>query len=235
MAIAFDAGSQPTPATSDPLTWTHTPVGTPRGVFVAVHTSLSAADSVVAVTYGGVAMTEVTESPQSTNEGGSNDDGMTHLFFLGAGIPTGAQTVSVDMSNTSFTRYARCVTVTAAGDTSLEDSEGAAGTGGDDIVLTLTTAVETFIFAVLFSAAQEDNTVDTGFTEDADQDVATNELITAYKAGVAAGSPTATGNVKPAAAGHIIAAAIKEILAGQPLRKRLGGILHAAAGQRGIW
>ena len=211
MAIAFDAGSQPTASTNDPLTWTHTPVGTPRGVFVAVWSVADSTDTVNGVTYGGVAMSEVTGSRQLVNEAGSNDDCSMHLFFLGASIPTGPQTVSVDMTGTSFTHHARCATVTAAGDTEIEDSDGAAA---DDPSVTLTTAVTTFLFGAGFTPENStSNIIQSSFTLDQNNSPGPNTGETAYKAGVAAGSPAASITTQAGGIGLLIVAAIKEAAA----------------------
>jgi hypothetical protein len=89
MAIAKDALT-----TSNLASFTHTPVGTPRGVLVMVPNE-SATDQVSACTYGGVAMTEVTLSPllASGAEGGA-----LHGFFLGSSVPTGPQTVAATVA-----------------------------------------------------------------------------------------------------------------------------------------
>ena len=46
-------------ATPDPATVSHTPSGTPRGVFVAVCHVADFTDDVVSITYGGVTMTKI--------------------------------------------------------------------------------------------------------------------------------------------------------------------------------
>ena len=144
MAIPFDAtsGSQ---GTGD-LSWTHTPVGTPKGVLVLI-TQATEADGVTAVTYGGVSMTEVALSPllgQSYTIFG---------YFLGSSIPTGAQTVAVTTSGT-LARRGRAFTVTAdAATTEVEDTSTLSNASLDDPNVDLTTGVgvETFIAAYLVS------------------------------------------------------------------------------------
>lgn len=95
MTVAFDAAVESVrTGTTDPHTWTHTPVGTPRAIVVAVVKGIAAASVVSSVTYGGVAMTLVSEGADAATE-----PGRAQLFFLGSGIPTGAQTVSVDLTS----------------------------------------------------------------------------------------------------------------------------------------
>lgn len=91
---------------AEAFTWTHTPVATnPRGILVFVvqdSESGVASDQVTTVTYGGVAMAEVTSSPYLKTLGAN--DASLHAFFLGTGIPTGAQTVSVTSTGTQKKR-----------------------------------------------------------------------------------------------------------------------------------
>ena len=98
MAIAWDVNTGTLEVertgTTDPQTWTHTPAGTLRAVVVAVIHGTSATDHVTSVTYGGQALTEIVRASDSANEPGD-----VQLWFLGAGIPSGAQTVSVDLAS----------------------------------------------------------------------------------------------------------------------------------------
>ncbi len=115
MTIAFDAFSSYLLGGVNP-SWTHTPVGTPKGVIVWILQG-SATDEVTGVTYGGVAMTEVAGSP---NMKATGEVIGCYCYFLGSGIPTGARTVQVS-GGVSVAKAAYCVTVTAAGDTMLQD------------------------------------------------------------------------------------------------------------------
>jgi len=107
MAIAYDAISS-LAATARVFTWTHTPVGTPKGVLVWVFRRVST-NQVSSVTYGGVTMTDVPGSPNLKINALA---AAVHCFFLGSGIPTGPQTVVVTCT-TSITRIVSCVTVTS--------------------------------------------------------------------------------------------------------------------------
>lgn len=120
MAVAHDAASEShtgiTGSTSEgSFSWTHTPVGTPRGVlvFVISHGG-SGADIVSAVTYGGSALSIPTGAVAVDTTG---EDGRTQAWFLGSSIPTGAQTVQVTRTNNASVVWACAITVTASGDT----------------------------------------------------------------------------------------------------------------------
>lgn len=95
MAIAFDAVAQGA-AIDVSASWTHTPVGTPRGILVGVYTGVINGATPVSATYGGVAMSRVGTSI------GTGETFAVATFFLGSGIPTGAQTVVATASELSF-------------------------------------------------------------------------------------------------------------------------------------
>jgi hypothetical protein len=126
VAIAFDAVSNCTTEAIAP-SWTHTPVGTPRGVLVYIDTEFLSTDVVSGDTYGGVAMTEVSGSPLLKATG---EIAGTYCYFLGASIPTGAQTVAV--TNTTQNAWARCVTVTGAADIEVVDTTTVSADSGAD-------------------------------------------------------------------------------------------------------
>lgn len=117
MAVAFDAFTRS--SGSGAVNFTHTPVGTPRGVIVLISQGVSS-DAVAGVTYGGVAMTEISGSP---NLKATAETGGVHGFFLGSGIPTGAQTVSVDNGGVTATKLVHAITITASDDTEIVDSD----------------------------------------------------------------------------------------------------------------
>lgn len=109
MAVAFDAVSNVAAGTGN-LSWTHTPVGTPRGVRVDIVEN-GGTNGVDSVTYGGVSMELVAVNAKTSGEAGT-----VITYFLGKGIPTGAQTVSVTV-NDAVSKRAVATTVTAASDT----------------------------------------------------------------------------------------------------------------------
>ncbi|MDP3794259.1 MAG: hypothetical protein Q8R07_05960, partial [Candidatus Uhrbacteria bacterium] len=116
--VANDAASESHTGTTGSaseasFSWTHTPVGTPRGVLVFV-TTISATKTVTSVTYGGVAMTEITAGVAIDTV---TEPGRIDTFFLGSSVPTGAQTVTVNRTNNTVVMYAVAATVTAGGNT----------------------------------------------------------------------------------------------------------------------
>lgn len=118
MVVAYDAPSDAGEftAATDPKTWTHTPTGTPRGVIVFAQNTGTAADWINgAVTYGGVALTRVPTNGWAVDS--AAETASIYAYFLGSGIPTGAQTVSIDHDNAIFgTKWACCITLTGAAD-----------------------------------------------------------------------------------------------------------------------
>jgi len=121
VTVAFDAtfGSAALINTATTTTWTHTPVGTPKGVVVLIPQG-TATDNVTAVTYGGVALNRVRFAAR-----GSAEACAVYIYFLGAGIPTGAQTVAVTTAGTPPC-WPQSVTMTATGaKTAIEREDGA--------------------------------------------------------------------------------------------------------------
>lgn len=121
MAVAYDAGSRPasTSASVSSFSWTHTPVGTPRGVLVFVYNMDNASGDVTSVTYGGVTVPAVSGGVASDSAG---EPGRTSAFFLSSGIPTGAQTVVVNRNNNANVMDAVAITVTAGGNTAVHEA-----------------------------------------------------------------------------------------------------------------
>jgi hypothetical protein len=111
--IAHDAittsGEKPT---SIPFNFTHTPVNTPRGVVVmcTVYEYGASGRTVQAVSYGGVPLTRVSHAEDVTTE-----FCMSEIWFLGSGVPTGAQTVTVTPGGAALgtTIVAVAATITA--------------------------------------------------------------------------------------------------------------------------
>ncbi len=122
MAIAHDAASRShgtdagghTAATA--FSWTHTPVGTPRVVVVTVTQPIGSGDEVSGVTYGGVTVPRAVSGVRTTTEAMR-----VYIYFLGSGIPTGAQTVQVTSTGTAA-KQAHAFTATAAWTTVADSS-----------------------------------------------------------------------------------------------------------------
>jgi hypothetical protein len=118
MAIAHDAGVISGALTSTG-SWTHTPVGTPRGFMVVAVQPLSEVAQVADgdVDIGGVNVPLIGSIAKATGEPMRAD-----IFFLGSGIPTGAQTVTATFSNdVNANLRLRSYSVTAAADTEVVD------------------------------------------------------------------------------------------------------------------
>ena len=117
MAVAHDASSEShssgQSASEASFSWTHTPAGTPSGVLVFTYVKANANDA-LSVTYGGVSLTAVSSGRAVDTAG---EPGDCKAWFLGSGIPTGAQSVVVNRNNNANLMLAHCVTVTANSDT----------------------------------------------------------------------------------------------------------------------
>lgn len=112
MTIAFDAtsGSAALINTATTTNWTHTPVGVPGAVVVLIPQGINT-DQVSAVTYGGVALSRVRSDTRAVTE-----TCRVYIYFLGSGIPTGAQTVAVTTTGTN-PMWPQAITYTAAQNT----------------------------------------------------------------------------------------------------------------------
>jgi hypothetical protein len=119
MTVAHDAATESaTFSTVSPFTFSHTPSGTPRGILVVIQHGTVSTDLITgAVTYGGVAMTRISRAADTAGEPGA-----TYAYFLGSGIPTGAQTVSITHSATATLKIATVNSMTAAANTAVEVS-----------------------------------------------------------------------------------------------------------------
>jgi hypothetical protein len=94
------------------FSWSHNPIGVPRGVLVFVFTNADA-DTITSVTYDGVDAPQVSEAIATSAE-----PGRTTAFFLGASVPTtDPANVIVTRVNNATVMYAISETVTALTDT----------------------------------------------------------------------------------------------------------------------
>ena len=124
MTVAFDSSSAGVEfhnfgswGSANPYTFSGpTPVSTPKGVVVFILAPGSSIDMLPTVTYGGVAMTKVdTAAAVSTPENQG-----CYSFFLGSGIPAGAQTVSIAYDDSDMgVKKAVCIVLTAGADTTV--------------------------------------------------------------------------------------------------------------------
>lgn len=117
MAVAHDAASEShtgtTGSTSEgSFTWSHNPVGVPKGVLVFVWTNANA-DYITSVTYDGTALTQISEAADTAGE-----PGRCTAFFLGTSVPTtDPANIVVTRTNNATVMYGVGITVTAASDT----------------------------------------------------------------------------------------------------------------------
>lgn len=112
--IAFDAATDLGTATTGALTGTHTPVGDPDGVVVKIVHGTETTDLITGVTYGGVPLDRVGFAIDDAGE-----PGRAYLYFLGSGIPTGPQTVTVSHTGTATVKWANVESYTAGEDTTV--------------------------------------------------------------------------------------------------------------------
>lgn len=114
MAVAYDAVSVAPGGAA--VSWTHAPTGTPRGILVLCEDQ---GQNITGCTYGGVAMTAVPGSPAGKATGEAMN---VAAFFLGASIPTGAQTVAISGTLTEVFRGV-AISLTADDDTEIVDTD----------------------------------------------------------------------------------------------------------------
>lgn len=119
MTVARDAVLESaTFTTTTPHTFTFTPVGTPKAIALGIGHGTVSTDLINGtVSYGGVAMTRVPTNGLAQDTTG--EPGAAYLYFLGAGIPTGAQTVSISHTGSADVKWACCASMTAAADTEI--------------------------------------------------------------------------------------------------------------------
>ena len=184
MAVAYDAVAIPAAELYEAtFSWTHTPVGTPKGVAVIV-VQENAPDQVSGVTYGGVAMTRVRADINATAE-----IGRVYIYFLGSGIPAGAQTVTVTLTDVEDCN-AVSLTVTAAADTAVDVHEGGDPGVIADPSLSISPTVDAVIFYGFYSGlAAPVTTVQAGSTHVAGKDLGQESAMWARKS-VSAGATT---------------------------------------------
>lgn len=161
MAVAHDAASTLGSSTST-QSWTHTPVGTPKGVLVVVAENASS-DGTSGVTYGGAALSNIASGVNSSPEAGR-----VTVWFLGSGLSTGAQTVQVTRTNSNAYIAAAYTVTTTTYDTVVVDSDSGNSGNISNVAATMTipSGLAVYIAAGLWSgeAALTSITDGTGMT-----------------------------------------------------------------------
>jgi hypothetical protein len=181
MAVYFDAQSSLDFTTTANGSATHTPVGIPKGVLVLIGQNSTASDLISGVTYGGVAMTRLTNGFATD---AATEIGACYAYFLGSNIPTGAQTVAATVSSGTDDKTWWCMTVTGSGNTEIA-ADGVLNGDQTNPSITLSTVAgyQGVAFAVQFSGvnAPSSITAGTGYTKFTNErDFGTQSAIAEY-------------------------------------------------------
>lgn len=163
-------------ATATARTLTFTPTGTPRGIIVRIVQTGASTDQVSGVTYGGVAMKR-----WAFYQNTGTEPGAVYIYFLGVGIPAGAQSCIVTSTGTS-PKILTCANVTAAADTSIDAVAGVAYTGTNPSLEIITT-----VLGILYYVQQSH----------ADAPVTTPQASTTHEGGFGFGTQSAHFARKP--------------------------------------
>jgi hypothetical protein len=133
------------------------------------------------VTYGGQALTLITKQNRS---GSSVETGCIYLYFLGSGVPAGAQTVSVTSTGTLI-KSAGISTVTCATDTVVDsfNGGGSASLANPSLALTFSGTLESaaVYYALGNGASAVFTTVEAGSTHQFGQDHGADVAVWARK------------------------------------------------------
>lgn len=119
MTVAHDSVSESHTGVSGSVSeasfsWTHTPVGTLKGVYILTFTTLTSVNAITNVTYGGVQCTLV---PGALAQDTATEPAAVRLWYLDTGIPSGAQSVVCTRTNNSAECYSAAIGVTAGNPT----------------------------------------------------------------------------------------------------------------------
>jgi len=118
MTVGLDSFQQFGDKATADFNTSFTPAGTARGILVLIVQDASGADHVVGVDYGGTALVEIALSPLLHATG---ETSVVYGYFLGASVPTGTQTVSVDVDDATA-KTAVIVGLTGANDLEVVDT-----------------------------------------------------------------------------------------------------------------
>src|SRR5690348_8643133 len=159
--------------TTGPWTWSHSSGTTsPEGVVVMICHGTENTDLVVSVTYGGVAMTRIQSNTDTTTE-----PGRSYIYFLGSSVPTGTQTVSVDLtSGTTTDIFGVSYTLDGAGDLEVVGRGGVNENAANPSVTLGYGGRTCMAFSVLYSGQTDQTGLTTGAncTKDSTTDLSGN-------------------------------------------------------------
>lgn len=211
----------------------YTPPSTPRGVLVGVVQDSGTTNELTSVTYGAAAMAPVALSPLVHANG--TEDGVVYYYFLGSSIPTGAQTVTVNVNGTGSVKAARVWTVTAAADTEVVDTKtlDSASTATPSVTLVTPAGVETYIVAALHTGESAGGNVDAdvGYTEENVFDFGVAVCQFVRRSAIATGGNITVGWTLTAGAEEagVLAVAIREVSGSNTSPDTPNGIVGARA------
>lgn len=177
MAATHDQVSTPAAqGFTDDVSWTHTPIGTPKGVVVIIVQSGSSSFQLNAlnpVLYGSVELTLIEFQGNDNLEAGA-----AYVYFLGAGIPTGPQTVEIDLTGAgSSPKAAYCYSIaTDSGDTEVVESGVSNANANPEITLPTVGGFTGMAYGGCFSRFGTVGNLDpgAGYTEAGDVDFGAN-------------------------------------------------------------
>lgn len=159
--LTFDAFSQSAGASTNDFSWSHVPVGTPSAVVVTIIQNQGVTDEVLGVTYGGVAMAEITPDSPFLHALGA-EDGSIYAYFLDSGIPPGTQTVQIDVDGAGSSKRAGAVSVLADAAVEIADTQTSEQSTGTthSVILSTPAGVETLILGSLHCGGTNANTTE---------------------------------------------------------------------------
>jgi hypothetical protein len=181
------------------VSFTHSPGAALQGVLVLIAQNVSSADLITSVTYGGVAMTRITNGFAHDT---ATEPGAVYAYLLGSSVPTGDQTVTITVASGTDAKRAWVFGVLASGDVVLIAS-GIAEENQANPSVTLATVAgySGMVFSVLFSGLPNatDVTAGSGYAKISPRDfgaqVAMTEAGNKEGANVVAGWTSATDDV----------------------------------------
>ena len=218
MTVSYDAFALSAAGTST-RTWTHTPVGTPRAI-VAYVVHDGTADDISGCTYNGVAMTEMTGSPNvlATGEGH-----VVYAYHLGTSLPTGAQTVEATAISNVGLKLGYSISLQGADDTEVVDTDTSINsTSQADPSATLALGGRTCFCSIGFASGQDAAsgiTPLTGWTARNEADAGT-EVVACYTYDTVDSADVTAGWTQTAEDACAIASAISEVQAAVAIRLR---------------
>src|SRR6185369_15046682 len=101
------------------INWTHTPVGTLRGIAVGVVVD-GAADDVASITANGTPLVQASGSPVIK---GTGETGTVHWYLLGSSVPGGALTMQLTTNGLALPKRVFSIGLAALADLEIVDVE----------------------------------------------------------------------------------------------------------------